>query len=206
MEKILKKLKKLSIVDFGQGTMRHKTKSKKIAMEFAKKFYKQGSFAVDIGCGDGFWSKKLKEIGYKTISLDLEKEYEKTVVIDANKPLPFPDKNFDFIFCLDVIEHLDSPHNFKNELSRVLKKEGHMALITTNSYFWLFKIFNILGFSPAKLQRQDHKHFFCYDNIRKIFPSAKIYGFFPYAILKFKIKNPFLIKLLSPAFVIIDKK
>lgn len=206
MEKILKKLKKLTVIDFGQGAMRHKTKSKKIAMKFAEEFCKPGALAADIGCGDGFWSKKLEEIGYKTISLDLEKEYEKTVVIDANKPLPFPDKNFDFIFSLDVIEHLDSPYNFKNELSRILKKSGNMALITTNSYFWLFKIFNILGFSPQSLQRRDHKHFFCYNDIRKIFPSAKIYGFFPYVLIKFKIKNPFLIKLLSPAFVIIDGK
>lgn len=206
MEKILKKLKKIPLIDFGQGTMRHKTKSKKIAMKFAEEFCKPGALAADIGCGDGFWSKKLEEIGYKTISLDLEKEYEKTVVIDANKPLPFPDKNFDFIFSLDVIEHLDSPYNFKNELSRVLKQNGHMALITTNSYFWLFWILNIFRFSPQTLQRRDHKHFFCYNDIRKIFPSAKIYGFFPYVLIKFKIKNPFLIKLLSPAFVIIDGK
>lgn len=206
MQKIFKFLKNIPFVDFGQGTMRHKTKSKKIAMEFAKEFYKPGALAADVGCGDGFWSKKLEEIGYKTISLDLEKKYEKTILIDANELLPYPNNYFDFIFSLDVIEHLDSPENFKNELSRILKKDERMALITTNSYFWLFSILNILGFSPQSIQRQDHKHFFCYNDIKKIFPSAEIYGFFPYAILKFKIKNPFLIKLLSPAFVIIDKK
>jgi len=206
METILNILKNIPFVDFGQGNMRHKTKAKQIAFKYAEKNIKNNATALDLGCGDGYWSERLKQLGYDVISTDIEKCHKDAQVVDANYPLPYPDKNFDLVWSMDVIEHLENPDFTAQEIKRVLKSNGTAILITSNSYFWLYYFFKIFGLTPRDLQRRDHKYFFCFKDIQKLFPKSEIYGYFPYTILKFKIKNSFLIKVLSPTFVIIDGK
>lgn len=204
--KFIPLLKNLPLIDLGAGKKRHSTKSKLIALNRAEKFYEAGDNALDLGCGDGYWSEKLKKIGYEVISLDSEKKYSDAKVIDANDILPFPDKYFSLCWSADVIEHLDDPANAAKEINRVLKDNGNFIVTTPNSYFWLYYFFKIFGLSAKDLQRPDHKHFFHYNDMLKFFPEAEIFGFFPYAILKFKIKNPSLVKWLSPTFIIISAK
>jgi hypothetical protein len=60
-----------------------------------------------------------------------------------------------------------------------------------------------LGYTPKQLQNPGHKYFFNINHIKMLFPGARIYGYFPYMIAKFKI-NRFL-GFLSPTFVIIER-
>lgn len=204
-KKLLEFLKNLPLMDLGTGSKRHITKSKQIALKYAKEFYKPQAKVLDLGCGDGFWSEKLKQIGYQVVSSDAEKKYPDCRIIDANLPLPFPDNVFNLIWSLDVIEHLASPQNIIQEIKRVLKPEGAFILTTPNSYFWLYSISKIFGLSPKDMQRKDHQHFFHYNDIKKLFPDSRIYGYFCYtAPLKFKIKNSWLVSKLSPTFVIVS--
>lgn len=43
--------------------------------------------------------------------------------------LPFREQYFDIIFCKEIIHHLDNPMMFLNELSRILKPNGIIAII-----------------------------------------------------------------------------
>lgn len=61
---------------------------------------------------------------------------------DAEK-LPFKNREFDFVYCLDTIEHLIDPEKALREMRRVLRKDGQLViLVHTNSLIfriiWLF--------------------------------------------------------------------
>jgi len=194
----LNTLKKIP-VDLGQASMRTRTKGKLIAQDFVPE-NADGLTALDVGCREGYQSKFLESRGYATTSIDIEKIYEKCVVMDANKPLPFDDQSFDLIWCSEVIEHLDNPDLFASEARRLLKPEGQLLLTTPNSKFWLYKIFAVFGLSAKELQNPTHKQFFGISDIRKLFPDGSIYGFFPYFLIRIKITK--CINILSPTFVV----
>jgi len=191
-------LKKLPI-DLGQGNLRITTKGKLIALGIVQNGH--GKTALDSGCREGMQSKWLEKKGYKVISTDIEKIYEKCIIVDADKKLPFQDKSFDLIWCSEVIEHLRNPAFTVSEFRRILKMEGEMILTTPNSHSWIF----LFGLLAKKMQRKDHKHFFGMKDIRNLFPKAKIYGYFPYfGKIRYKISKG--IGILSPTFVIWEKR
>lgn len=198
---LLNLIKKIPI-DFGQGSMRYTTKGKMIAIKLIPQ-NGGGKTALDIGCRSGHFSKLFENNGYSVTSTDIEKSYDKCKIVDADNPLPYQDNSFNIIWCSEVVEHLKDPQKTITEFRRVLKPDGKAVLTTPNSRFWLFRILSLFGFSPQKLQRKDHLHFFSIKDIKKFNPEV-IYGFFPYFILKFKIKK--VINLLSPTFVFIIKK
>lgn len=195
---IIKILKKLPI-DFNQYEMREKTKGKLIAFDLVGNGL--GKRALDIGCRDGYWSEKLKSKGYEIVSADIISDYQGWQFVDANKTLPFPDDHFDLIWSSEVIEHLNNPDFSIKEMVRILKPSGRLIITTPNSNFWFFRLFKI--FAPIEnLQSEHHKQFFSIDGIKKLLPNTKIFGFFPYFILKFKISNSKLVDWLSPVFVV----
>ncbi|OGH58663.1 MAG: hypothetical protein A2725_03120 [Candidatus Magasanikbacteria bacterium RIFCSPHIGHO2_01_FULL_33_34] len=196
-------LKKIPL-DLGQGNLRTTTKGKLIALNLISDGHNKT--AIDIGCREGAQSKWLENKGYTVTSVDIEKVYEKCIIVDVNKPLPYQTESFDLIWCSEVIEHLDNPEFTTNEFRRILKPSGSMILTTPNSYFWLQILMSMFGLTPQKVQRDDHKFFFDIHDIKKLFPKAKLFGFFPYFILKFTITSLPFIGFLSPTFVIHEIK
>ncbi len=203
MFKFIKILKKLPI-DFNQYEMREKTKGKLIAFGLVRNG--RGKKALDLGCRDGYWSRRLENGGYEVVAVDIEPCYEKAFVVDANRRLPFSDAEFDLVWSSEALEHLENPVFNIGEMRRILKTGGQLIITTPNSYFWFFRIFEIFGVSTEKLQVNSHKQFFSLKNIRIFFPNAKVFGFFPYFIFKFKISDPKLVDFLSPVFVIYEEK
>jgi SAM-dependent methyltransferase len=202
MLKIIRILKKLPI-DFNQYEMREKTKGKLIALDLIENG--RNKKALDLGCRDGYWSRRLENDGYEVVAADIEPCYEKAIVVDANQRLPFSDAEFDLVWSSEVIEHLDNPVFSTEEMLRILKPNGKLVLTTPNSNFWFFRLLKI--FAPIeKLQTEHHKQFFSISNIKMLLPEAKIFRFFPYFILKFKISNLKLVDWLSPVFVIYQEK
>lgn len=197
MGKLLRLLKKIPI-DFGQANLRTTTKGKLIAKKLV--LPGNGKKALDIGCRAGDQSEWLKSENYSVESIDIETDYPDAKIVDANKALPYSENNFDLIWCSEVIEHLDDPEAFKNEITRITKPNGDIILTTPNSAFWLYFILRLFRKHPKDVQNPTHIHFFSISDVKKLFPQAKIYGFFPYLFLKFKITR--LIGLLSPTFVI----
>jgi ubiquinone/menaquinone biosynthesis C-methylase UbiE len=45
---------------------------------------------------------------------------------DLAAGLPYPDESFDYIICLEVIEHVDNPMALCREIGRVLRKGGRL--------------------------------------------------------------------------------
>ncbi len=93
---------------------------------------------LDLGCGDGDYSVRLKELGFEVVAGDMDVKRFKYAgkidfkVCDVTRRLPFEDGTFDYILLAEVIEHLSNPYEVMAEISRVLKKGGKLVLSTPN--------------------------------------------------------------------------
>lgn len=81
---------------------------------------------LDVGAGPGFLSHLIENV----VSVDIDEENLKfargeTVIASGDK-LPFQDKSFDYVFCIDTVHLLKNPH----ELIRVLKSNGKLVVST----------------------------------------------------------------------------
>ena len=64
-----------------------------------------------------------------SITLNISSEFEPTILASGYN-LPFEDKTFDTIVSTEVLEHLEKPQSFVNEIYRVLKPDGTFFLTT----------------------------------------------------------------------------
>ena len=99
---------------------------------------------LDVGCGPGGNILFLKKFGNVT-GIDSSKEalsfartqgFLKTVESGGEK-LPFPDRSFDIVSILDVLEHMENDIRALQEIFRVLKKNG-ILLLTVPAYKWMW--------------------------------------------------------------------
>ena len=96
-----------------------------------------GKRILDVGAGEGALTRKLLELGFETESCDFNPKRFKLASkscrkVDLNAPLPYTDETFDFVACVEVIEHLQNPWFIISEFCRVLKKNGKLLITTPN--------------------------------------------------------------------------
>ncbi len=99
---------------------------------------------LDCGCGHGEMSYTLAEDAKLVYGIDIDPDSLKrarepffgnqkpniTYKIGDARSIPFPDSFFDFVFCSEVIEHVEDYKKVFEEINRVLKKGGK-AYFTT---------------------------------------------------------------------------
>ena len=88
--------------------------------------YKPGSL-LDVGCGRGEMLDAAENMGFDVRGVEIVDDLidGTRVVRGKSTKIPFPTKSFDYLVCLDVIEHLlpeDTEDTFK-EFARVAKKK-----------------------------------------------------------------------------------
>jgi 2-polyprenyl-3-methyl-5-hydroxy-6-metoxy-1,4-benzoquinol methylase len=87
-----------------------------------------GETILDIGCGHGVYGKELLKKGYRYTGIEANEKYVKEARkhVDAlcmrAEKLEFPDKSFDTIILLEVLEHLEDPYTALSEIVRVTRK------------------------------------------------------------------------------------
>lgn len=62
---------------------------------------------------------------------------------DASKGIPFSSESFDFVFAMEILEHVESPTQMLSEIHRVLRNEGNLILSVPNVYCYSEILANI---------------------------------------------------------------
>ncbi len=105
----------------------------------------QGKTALEVGSGGGILTEEVCKMGFTTTGIEPSEEsvqtaanHAKTSGLDiryekgTGENLPYPDKSFDFVFCCDVLEHVQDLPKVISEISRVLKPGGVFIYDTLN--------------------------------------------------------------------------
>ncbi len=92
---------------------------------------------LDTPAGSGGLSRVFMQRGFDVVALDLDRKafLAKEVPFlsaDLNRPLPFPGHVFDYVVCVDGLEHLENPFYTIREFQRVLNPGGELFLSTPN--------------------------------------------------------------------------
>lgn len=109
-----------------------------------------GSFVLDGGFGHGLLSYNLNRLGAKTQGVDFMNDYVKSTTKNFKKlgvkgvvlkqddltNLSLKSDSYDFIFCLDVIEHIQELDKAIEEIKRVLKPGGKFIVSAPTENFW----------------------------------------------------------------------
>ncbi len=109
-----------------------------------QKFQKSGNF-LDVGCAFGGFLNRARLFGFKPYGIEISTyafEYAKKrglEVVQGNfleAVKHFPDRFFQVVTLIEVIEHLPEPNQVFNELSRILSEGGLLVLQTANFEGW----------------------------------------------------------------------
>lgn len=101
-----------------------------------KKIIRAGEL-LDVGCAAGFFLEAAKN-DFKVTGIEIS-DYSSTYAREALKHnvitgtlfnAKFPDNHFDIITMWDVIEHIDKPREYLEEIHRILKKGGVIVIST----------------------------------------------------------------------------
>ncbi len=73
------------------------------------------------------------------IRADRSREVHPDVVLEATAPLPFRESSLEWVYCFDLLEHVDDLTGTMTEIHRVLQAGGHLFVTTphfscANSY------------------------------------------------------------------------
>ncbi len=83
---------------------------------------------LDLGCGDGWFTKYLNSNDYNCVGVDVDIETHHPFYNGSAYKIPFPDNYFDCLIMFEVVEHI-KPSSYK-EINRVLKTGGKIILST----------------------------------------------------------------------------
>lgn len=145
---------------------------------------------LDIGCfigtdlfmlpkikeGAKFWGVDISQSAISHACLLAKKRKEESLeflVMDVNKEMIFEDNLFDIVIALELIEHLENPKRFLQEVKRVLKKGGILILSTPNEDYLLNKISKYLPpFFLKRLEKSREADFSRHGSAYQITPEV----------------------------------
>lgn len=92
---------------------------------------------LEIPAGEGALAWQLSKLGFDVTAGDIDPRFFKVrsipcVFLDLNKTFPIENDQFDFISCVEGIEHLQDQFQFIRECHRVLRPGGRLVLSTPN--------------------------------------------------------------------------
>lgn len=133
--------------------------------------YKKKGRLLDIGCTTGFLLDEARKRGWKTSGVEISswasryagEKYGLDVINGSLKKASFPDRSFDVIVMLDVLEHLPNPKETLLEIRRVLKDSGILYISTPDissfmsrllkARWWGISKFHLYYFSRLTLDK-----------------------------------------------------
>ena len=88
----------------------------------------------DVGCGKKPYFEFFKEKSDLYVGIDIDRTSSAGIIATAEY-LPFIEKSFDVVLCIQVLEHVYNPEKVINKMYRVLKRNGTLVLSTHGIWF-----------------------------------------------------------------------
>lgn len=129
---------------------------------------------LEIGCGDGFFLKALKDKGYKNIfgvepskrmALKRSVDLQKRIKVSIFKKKLFPEHFFHLICCFHTLDHVADPNQFLKETNLILQKKGIALFVIHDTGALSVKLFK----ERSPIFDVEHIYLFNQENISKIF-------------------------------------
>lgn len=107
---------------------------------------KKGERVLDLGCGQGFFTRAFFNEGAVATGVDLGKELIAIAKKDSSKEIQFfagsaedlsrfPDGGFDKVAMVLAVQNMEAPHKVFKECMRVLKKDGSLFIVMNHPAF-----------------------------------------------------------------------
>lgn len=172
-------------------------------------YLSKGSEILDMGCGEGVFSRELYKRNFKVTGLDIDSDAisaARTIAHNANLKINYlvadaldsklPNNSFAQLICTDVIEHVDDPDKGLQEISRIVAPNGE-AIITVPSPLYLYKNYFNHDFSE-QLKSIGHQHSGWYAEelasmLKKHDLELISYRYFGHPILRFSLEAIYII-------------
>jgi SAM-dependent methyltransferase len=157
--------KKLPNLNFGNEKMKEVAKyinPNKSVLDIGSEFFQLQNFLKNnlyIGIEVSYAKLQFAKAGQNVIHFDMNRNI-----------LPFKDNSFDYIVCLDVLEHLLDPIRTLEEIHRIVKSNGRVIVSLPNDYHILNRIRFILN-KPIYLDPfypYGHLHLFTRNQAKKL--------------------------------------
>ncbi len=91
---------------------------------------------LDTPAGEGALSQRLRELGFHVTAGDIALDFRAAKVnflrLDLDQALPFSEASFDYVACVEGIEHVENPYHLLREFARVLRPGATLVLSTPN--------------------------------------------------------------------------
>ena len=123
---------------------------------------------LDVGCNNGLFLYILKNLGWQTYGLELNKEGAKAAqslgvqcFSGTLEEAAYPDNFFDIVRIYHVLEHVPQPREVLGEIKRILKPNGLVYFEVPNQASFAFYAFkhiwhgrgsHLQAFSPASFK------------------------------------------------------
>lgn len=92
---------------------------------------------LDVPAGTGALAARLVWAGFEVACCDLYPEIFRLTEVEIRRgdlagSLPYADQSFDYVTCLEGLEHIENPQNAIREFSRLLRPGGHLITSVPN--------------------------------------------------------------------------
>jgi 2-polyprenyl-3-methyl-5-hydroxy-6-metoxy-1,4-benzoquinol methylase len=92
---------------------------------------------LDVPAGEGALASRLIALGFDVRCCDLYPQIFRLPGVeikrgDLSSTLPYEDRSFDNIVCVEGLEHIENPHQAVREFGRLIRPGGHLVVSVPN--------------------------------------------------------------------------
>jgi 2-polyprenyl-3-methyl-5-hydroxy-6-metoxy-1,4-benzoquinol methylase len=144
-----------------QETYRHNEAYSEFLASWDPNFYRKyadtlmtarsGQRVLDVGCGAGQVVARLTEAGLEAYGVDVSepnitraRQFSDRCQMYDGRNLPFPENHFACVGALNVLEHVEEPEAFIEELVRVTEPGGRLVISSPN----FFRVIGLRDYHP----------------------------------------------------------
>ena len=155
-------------------------------VEMADKYDEKGKKILDVGAGTGKHKENFKKISYTACDVSQNKERTIDIVGDfIDEPKKFKKEDYDYVLCIQVLEHFTDPKTAFSHFNRVLKPGGRLFLTTNFIYQTHMEPVDYFRFTKYGLNLLGEKNGF---KVERVKPQGGIFSVLVYVLVTLPLR------------------